>query len=473
VYGRTGSAWSETQRVGFPADADGTVTALGTALALTPDASLLLAGAPGDHASSGYGAVFAFVGSPALPPPEIHFLGAQPAANANGWESSAVTLTWGCNDPLSAVPATVSQTISTEGANQSATGTCTDANGRSASDTEGGISIDKTPPATPTVQADRAPDFAGGGGWYRDTVTVTFKPNGDPAGANGTPGSGIDPATVPAPATFTTDGSHTVSSFVRDLVGNESPMASLTVQVDSTAPALTATYRNADGSAYTPGTWKNQAVTVTFACSDSGSGVASFSAPATVSADGAAQSVEGSCTDNVGHTTTKSFGGIQIDTTAPEAYLAFDPGTDAVELFGTDSGSGVPSGSVSPVSVSGHELTYKIVDAAGNSLVVVLEQTGKAKDVQIQVVSLSYDGDAAVTAPKNDLEWSWTLAKGALSTLTQDLRVGAKKAKVHVVADYSANTGKTTIHSGGQTSKRSGLVLVTVATAAGKLVLDY
>jgi len=46
-----------------------------------------------------------------------------------------------------AVSPTVSQTISTEGVNISATGTCFDNAGNSASNTQGGIKIDKTAPS--------------------------------------------------------------------------------------------------------------------------------------------------------------------------------------------------------------------------------------------------------------------------------------------------------------------------------------
>ena len=68
-------------------------------------------------------------------------------ANVNGWNNGNVALNWSCSDSLSgAVQATVSQTVSTEGANQTATGTCMDKAGNSASNTQSGINIDKTPP---------------------------------------------------------------------------------------------------------------------------------------------------------------------------------------------------------------------------------------------------------------------------------------------------------------------------------------
>ncbi len=79
--------------------------------------------------------------------PVITFVSAEPAPNEDGWNSSEVTLTWSCTDTGSGVVAAkVTQTISTEGANQSATGTCEDKAGNSASDTQSGIDIDLTAP---------------------------------------------------------------------------------------------------------------------------------------------------------------------------------------------------------------------------------------------------------------------------------------------------------------------------------------
>ena len=50
------------------------------------------------------------------------------------------------------------------------------------------VKVDKTPPLAPTASADRAPDFAGGGGWYKNTVKVSFSSNGDPVLADGSEG---------------------------------------------------------------------------------------------------------------------------------------------------------------------------------------------------------------------------------------------------------------------------------------------
>ena len=91
--------------------------------------------------------------------PVISFVNSTPSPNVNGWNNSDVTVNWSCADGLSGpASASVSQTISTEGANQSATGTCLDMAGNSASNLQSGFNIDKTAPilglpANMTVEA--------------------------------------------------------------------------------------------------------------------------------------------------------------------------------------------------------------------------------------------------------------------------------------------------------------------------------
>ncbi len=90
-------------------------------------------------------------------PPVITFVSRTPA-NGNGWNNGNVTVNWSCTDSRSGVvSASVSQTVSTEGANQSTTGTCQDLAGNIATNTQSGINIDKTAPtlslANVTVEA--------------------------------------------------------------------------------------------------------------------------------------------------------------------------------------------------------------------------------------------------------------------------------------------------------------------------------
>jgi hypothetical protein len=355
---------------------------------------------------------------------------------------------------------------------------CSDLAGNSSSDTEPGIAIDKTSPNPPTAAADRTPEDADGG-WFKDAVTVAFSSNGDPNGANGTAGSGVDPSSVPDPVTFTTQGSHTATGSVTDFAGNAAS-ASLSVQVDTDAPALSAAFTNADGSTYTPGTWTNQAVTATFHCTDTGgSGVAASSLPQTVMTEGTDQFVVGSCTDNVGHTTLRTFGGIDIDLTPPEASFAFDPGSRDIVVRGTDrGGSGISNEPVMPAVVPGRGIaetrTYALRDGAGNTLVLTLQAKPVAGTVQVSVTSTRYNGAPSIAAPFTNLLYSWTVNRdGSLKSLDQVLVVGNGSAGRRVLASYSGQKNTTTIVDGSATTTRPGLVLVRVATSSGALVIDY
>lgn len=107
-------------------------------------------------------------------PPTITFV-SRTAPNAAGWNNTDVVVTWSCEDEpggSGAVWDTVSTTVTAEGVNLSAVGTCMDHAGNTASAQRLGINIDKTPP-TATGTAERSPDTASG--WYIRPVTFSFQ----------------------------------------------------------------------------------------------------------------------------------------------------------------------------------------------------------------------------------------------------------------------------------------------------------
>lgn len=93
------------------------------------------------------------------------------------------------------------------------------------------------------------------------------------------------------------------------------------IKVDKAPPVVSAV-ATVNGSPFVSGAWTNQTVVVTFACTDGGSGVASATPPVSVTGEGANQSVNGSCTDQVGNSSNASFTGINIDRTAPNPPTA-------------------------------------------------------------------------------------------------------------------------------------------------------
>lgn len=72
---------------------------------------------------------------------------AYPSANSAGWNNSAVTVTFTCNDATSGIQSCTSpEGLTSEGTGQSASGSATDKAGNSNSTTVAGIDIDLTPP---------------------------------------------------------------------------------------------------------------------------------------------------------------------------------------------------------------------------------------------------------------------------------------------------------------------------------------
>jgi hypothetical protein len=163
------------------------------------------------------------------------------------------------------------------------------------------VLVDETAPHPPSATASRAPDYAGGGGWYKNSAAVGFTSNGDPTLSDGSAGSGVDPASLPASQTFSTSGSHTACGTVTDNAGNVSAQGCLTVQVDATPPSLTITCP-ATAAVGEPG------VTATFSASDGYSGLAtnpSGSVPINTGTVGTVTTTS-TAISNVGLETTKS-----------------------------------------------------------------------------------------------------------------------------------------------------------------------
>jgi len=102
---------------------------------------------------------------------------AAPSPNANGWNNTLVTVTFTAIDTLSGVAANGCQApvvLSTNGAGQSVTGSCTDKAGNSGSATVSGINIDTLAPVA-TATGTPAPNPTG---WNNSTAHERQQPRG-------------------------------------------------------------------------------------------------------------------------------------------------------------------------------------------------------------------------------------------------------------------------------------------------------
>ena len=248
----------------------------------------------------------------------------------NGWYRSAVTVSFSGTDATSGgVTCSADQTLSSDGANQTATGTCTDAAGNSAQGSAT-VSIDQ---AGPTVTATPSGTL-GNNGWYRSAVTVSF------SGTDATSGG----VTCSADQTLSSDGTNqTATGTCTDAAGN-SAQGSATFSIDQSGPTVIATPSGTLGS----NGWYRSAVTVSFSGTDATSGGVTCSADQTLSSDGANQTAIGTCSDAAGNSAQGSAT-VSIDQAGP-TVTATPSGTlgsngwyisnVTVSFSGTDSTSG-------------------------------------------------------------------------------------------------------------------------------------
>jgi hypothetical protein len=176
------------------------------------------------------------------------------------------------------------------------------------------------------------------------------------------------------------------------VAGNLGTVLSLEIiGVDDDPPVIMANLSPAPNAAG----WNNSPVTVTFSCSDKTSGVASCSAPVTVSADGANQVVSGIAVDRVGNMAATSVK-VNIDRTPPTITGTINPPPDAtgwntsavtVTFTCADALSGIAS-CPSPVNLSaqgaGQVVTGTATDVAGNTAAATVGVNISSNDFKIR-----------------------------------------------------------------------------------------
>src|SRR5579859_570972 len=139
-------------------------------------------------------------------------------------------------------------------------------------------------------------------GWNNTSVLVTFVCSDATSGI----------ATCPTPINVNTDGANQiVSGTAIDRVGNSASM-SVTANLDRTAPTVVPQVAPPPNTA----NWNNTSVTVSFNCADALSGVASCSAPVSLTNEGASQTVTGTAVDKAGNSASTTAI-VNIDKTPP------------------------------------------------------------------------------------------------------------------------------------------------------------
>lgn len=249
------------------------------------------------------------------------------------------------------------------------------------------IFLNATDVVAPTTIATASP-APNSNGWNKSSVSVSLAATDNPGGSGVkeiryTVGS--NPETVVSGASavinLTTQGSFPISYHAVDLVGNAESAHSLTVQIDAAAPTISPSVAPAANGAG----WNNSNVTVSFTCADSLSGVASCTAPITVSAEGANQTAKGTAIDLAGNSAT-TMRAINLDKTAPLLtmpalassyplnaslplnFSASDSLSGLASMTATLNGNPVTNGSTISLGQPGtNTFTLTATDVAGNT----------------------------------------------------------------------------------------------------------
>ncbi|MCA2213948.1 fibronectin type III domain-containing protein [Jidongwangia harbinensis] len=221
--------------------------------------------------------------------------------SADGWYRTTPTVHFTCTDAesgsgIAACPADVP--VYGDGSGQQVVGTAKDRAGNTATAAVT-VNVDRfAPELTATIDGTATAD-----GWYRTAPVVRFVCRDEDSGV----------AVCPEDTPVTTDGAgQEITGTMVDKAGNTTT-ATVTVSVDRSAPAITATVIG-DASA---GGWYRTPPTVRFTCTDTGSGIAECPA------DGVAteERVTGIAYDKAGNSASTSVT-IGVDRIAPTVTVA-------------------------------------------------------------------------------------------------------------------------------------------------------
>ncbi len=282
----------------------------------------------------------------------------------NGWFRGTVTVTWNVTDPDSPISSSTGCGPATVTADTPGTVITCSATSQGGTSTQSvTIKLDTTPP---TGNVTKSPE-ANGNGWNNSNVNVLFVCSDSLSGV----------VVVSQTISITSEGAgQTAQQTCQDFAGNSIQVNSV-VSIDKTPPlniVASLPLPNASG-------WNNSNVTVSFACSDSLSGVVSPGQSVPVTTEGAGQPFNFTCQDLAGNSRSGSAL-LNIDKTAPLPSVAKTPlanaagwnNTDVSILFNCgDAISGpVVTNQVVVVSTegAGQIRNFLCQDRAGNSIAV-------------------------------------------------------------------------------------------------------
>jgi hypothetical protein len=323
----------------------------------------------------------------------------------NGWYRSDVKIRWTAVDALSGiVNAPADSTIAGEGQTLKAAAAVSDRAGNPTVADSPTVKIDTTAPNT---------DASAVGAWNNVDVDLRLTAADGMSGVAATQyrvdgGSTQDGTQV----SLSDEGVHALEYWSVDRAGNAEAHKTVSVRIDKSSPTITHTFAPA---ANTHG-WFKSAVTVTFSCEDSLSGIESCGPNRVISAEGAHQGASGEAVDKAGNTATDPAT-VSIDRTAPTIKASTDrPANDngwykddvTVSFVCDDALSGVDSCPAARTLGEGEHQSASatVADTAGNTAAAGVD------DVNVDKTAPRLSGHAT-DAPANgwyrgDVIVAWT-----------------------------------------------------------------
>jgi hypothetical protein len=321
-----------------------------------------------------------------------------PAPNANGWNTTPVTVNFTCTDNLSGIATCpTSQQVTSPGANQVVTGSATDRAGNTAS-TSATVNISTTLP-TITATVSTPPNA---NGWNNTSVTVSFQCSGS-----------ANPLQCSGPQVVNREGaSQAITGTVTDAAG-QTASTTVAINIDEAVPVISASTSpspNQSGVVTVP-------ATVTLTCSDVLSGIATCPPSIPITGVGINQITTGTATDRAGNSTTTS---VSIKSQATPLTLAAQatPVPNAAGWNNTDiTITTICSGGVPPlqcplpmtVSTEGNQqiITESVADSglqtASGSVIVSIDKTPPTITINTPVDgSLATSGAVTVQGQVSD-----------------------------------------------------------------------
>ncbi len=347
-----------------------------------------------------------------------------PAANANGWNNTDVTVSFSCADtdggsgiPDGTVVTGGTVTGETAGASVSSTGDCVDKAGNAAAPaTVSDIKIDRTAP----VVTGSASPASNASGWNTTDVTVSFS-----CAETGPVVSGIDTDTV-AGRTLSTDGANlsvTNIGACADKAGNAAASATVGgINLDETSPSL--------APAVTPNpVVLNGSATAGANASDGMSGVASSGCGPVDTSSVGSRSVTCTAADVAGNTAVGTAG-YQVVYAASGACLG-SAGHAILQPINADGSSVFKLGSTVPAK-------FRVCDANGNSIGTAGLVTGfKLVSKQSVGGTVAVNEDVVSTTPDSAFRWDATAQQWIFNIATKGQTSGTKLGYVITLNDGS------------------------------------